>query len=143
MNDDIRHNYPVWDTLFLLLFTCDENVTDEAVDANLKRAGIDMEPAYRRLHNMIEMHRARAQFAAAKETRESIGARIQNIVAPHLGDLRAGIQKLIGNTVSGQEQLAYFHKLEKAASEEDLQSLMDDLEKLAVIRGLRREPETK
>jgi len=142
MSEDMRDKYPVWDRLFLLLYPCDESVTDEEVDADLSRLGLDMGPANRRLHKIVETHRARAQFAAAKNMRASLSERVRDVVAPKIDDLRASVKNLI-NTLIGQEQLAYFHKLEAAASEEDLQSLMDDLEKLATIRQLRNDSQSK
>ncbi|MFO0944046.1 MAG: hypothetical protein U0930_25200, partial [Pirellulales bacterium] len=64
MNDDIRYKYPVWDHLFNLLYPCDESVTNEEVKEELARHGIDMKPAFQRLHKMIEAQRAKAQFAS-------------------------------------------------------------------------------
>lgn len=51
-----------------LLYPCDDSLTDQEVDAELNRLGIDMKPAFHRLHKMIEVHRAKAQFAFAKES---------------------------------------------------------------------------
>ena len=133
----------VWDRLFDLIYPCDEKPTDDEIDADLKRFGIDMRKANLRLHKMIAEQRARAQFLTAKQTRTTIVDRIRDVVAPRLEDLRAGVQGIIGKTLSGQEQFAYFHKLEKAASEDDLQSLMDDLEKLAAIRELGKQNDSQ
>jgi hypothetical protein len=143
MNDDILHNYPVWDRLFELLYPCDENLTDQEVDAEINRLGIDMKPAFSRLHKMIEAQRAKVQFAAAKEKRATLSERIRYVVAPRLGDLRNGIKNIIGKFQGDETQLAYFHKLEGAASEEDLQSLLDDLEKLEAIQELRNDSQSK
>jgi enoyl-CoA hydratase/carnithine racemase len=142
MNDQLRYKYPVWDRLFLLLFPCDESVTDEEVDADLKRLGVDMRPAFQRLHKLVETQRARALFATAKQTRTSIGERVRDVVAPKIEDLRTGVKNLIGH-LGSKDQLAYFHKLEGAATEEDLQSLLDDLDKLAAIRELRNDSQSK
>ena len=140
---DMRHNYPVWDRLFQLFYPCDEQLTDAEIDADLKRAGVDMEAAYRRLNTIVELHRARAKLAGAKQVRASLCEQIHNVVAPRLDDLRSGIKSLINKSLNGPEQLAYFHKLESAATDEDLQSLMDDLEKLAAIRELRDDAQGK
>jgi hypothetical protein len=140
---DMRHNYPVWDRLFQLLYPCDEQLSDAEIDADLKRAGIDMEAAYRRLNTIVELHRARAKLAGAKQIRASLCEQIHNVVAPRLDDLRSGVKNLINKALSGPEQLAYFHKLESAATDQDLQSLMDDLEKLAAIRELRDDAQSK
>ena len=143
MNDDVLHKYPVWDRLFELLYPCDENLTDQEVDAEISRLGIDMKPAFQRLHKMIEAQRAKAQFASAKAKRATIGERIRGVVAPRFDDLRQRVNEFVGKIKGDEAQLAYFHKLEGAASEEDLQSLLDDLEKLEAIQELRNDSESK
>jgi hypothetical protein len=137
MNNESLHNYPVWDRLFELLFPCDENLTDAEVDAEIARLGIDMTPAFRRLHKMIEAQRAKAHFANAKERRIAIAEQIRDIAAPRLDDLRRQVGDFLEKMKSDKAQLAYFHKLERAASEEDLQSLLDDIEKLEALKELK------
>src|SRR5262245_57313308 len=120
MSDQQRPNTDVWDRFLTLLYPCDDTVTDAEVDADLKRLKIDMAPAVRRLHRMIEARQAKAQLAAAQDKRRSMVERIRDVVAPKMNDIRASIQQFIGRMFSGKEQLAYFHKLETAASETDL-----------------------
>lgn len=133
---DQPHSDQVWDRFFTLLYPCDETVTDEEVDADLNRLRIDMVPAFSRLRNMVLAHRAKEKLSTAKETRQALAGKIQDIFAPKLNDIREGIKKLIDRAFAGQEQLAYFHKLESAASEDDLRSLLDDLERLTTLRKL-------
>ena len=145
MSNPQHFNGPVWDRLLDLIYACDDTVTDAEVDDNLKRFGIDMQSANLRLHRMMAEHRARASLAAAKEARPSIVDRIRNVVAPRIDELRTGVKELIGRALNPSERLAYFHKLESVASEQDLESLLDDLEKLAAIRERddRNESSTK
>jgi hypothetical protein len=138
MNDK-RNDGIIWDRLFTLLYPCDERLSDEELEAELKSAGIDMEPGYRRLSAMVETHRARAKLAGAGNVRATLRDKIHNVVAPRIEDLRNGVRSLIGKLKGDQAQLAYFHKLEGAATEEDLQSLLDDLEKLAAMQELRND----
>jgi hypothetical protein len=98
-----------------------------------------MEPGYRRLAAMVEAPRARAKLAGAGNVRASLCDKIHNVVAPRMEDLRNGLRSMIGKLRGDQAQLAYFHKLEGAASEEDLQSLLDDLEKLEAMQELRND----
>jgi hypothetical protein len=44
------------------------------------------------------------------------------------------VKELIGRVFTGPELIAHYHKLDKMASDEDMQSLMDDLNKLAAMR---------
>lgn len=143
MSDLQAHNKKVWDRLFDLLYACDEFISDSEVDADLEQAGIDMQPAFRRLHGMIEQLNARRQFVQARETRRILMEKIAGVVAPNVTDLRAGVRDFIDRVFSGSEHVAFYHKLEKAATEEDLQSLMDDLSRLAQLRQPKETDEPK
>lgn len=134
MSDLQAHNKKVWDRLFDMLYACDESVADAEVDAELQQAGIDMRPAFRRMQQMIEERHARQQFVLAKETRQSMIDKLRSVTGPKVTDLREGVREFIGRVFSGPEQVAHYHKLEKVATEEDLQSLMDDLTRLAEMR---------
>jgi hypothetical protein len=91
---------------------------------------------------MIEAERVKAKFAVAKERRASFGERLRNVLAPKIDDLRNGVKSMIGTLKGEQAQIA-FHKLEGAASEEDLQSLLDDLERLKAMEELGNDSESK
>lgn len=134
MSDLRPHDNQIWDRLFDLLYACDETVTDDEVDADLQQAGIDMTSAFRRLHEMIEQKRAREQFARAPQVRATMLAKLRKVVGSKVNDPRAGVREFIDRVFSGPEQVAHYHKLEKAATDEDLQSLLDDLAMLARLR---------
>lgn len=134
MSDLQPSNNQVWDRLFELLYGCDESITDVEVDADLQRAGIDMRPAYRRFQAMITERQARHRLAMARGTRTSIIEKLRDVVSPQVSDLRTGVRDFIDRVFSGSEQVAHFHKLDKAATDDDLKSLMDDLCRLAEIR---------
>ena len=134
MSDLKRFGNDVWDRLLDLLFDCDEQGSNAEVKARLQAAGIDMRPAYRRMHHMIAEKKAREQLAAAAATRQSMMQKLCGIVAPPVEDLRTGIRNLIDRVFTGSAQVAHYQKLEKAASDEDLRSLLEDLTKLAALR---------
>jgi len=134
MSDLEAYDNKVWDRLFELLHARDETITDTEVGDELRQAGIDMHPAFRRLHEMIEQRKARQQYAQAREVRTLMMEKLRPVVGPKVDDVRAGLRELIDRVFSGPEQVAHYHKLEKAATDEDLQSLLDDLTKLAELR---------
>lgn len=143
MSDLQRHDNRVWDFFFDLLYSCDETISDPEVDADLQRAGIDMRPAVSRLQRMIEQKKARARFTQARDLRTSMIDKVRDVVAPHVQNLRDGVSELIDRVFTGPELIAHHHKLEKAATDEDLQSLMDDLSRLAALRENRDKDEPK
>lgn len=143
MSDLRFQDTKVWDRLFDILYGCDESITDAEVEIDLQQARIDMRPAFRRMHDMIEQVKARQQFVQARETRQSMLDKLRDVVGPKVTDLRHGVREFIDRVFSGPEQVAHYHKLEKAASEEDLQSLMDDLTRLAELRQAKDEDAPK
>ncbi|MGD0463891.1 MAG: hypothetical protein ABSB74_15500 [Tepidisphaeraceae bacterium] len=139
MSDLKRFGNDVWDRLFDLLYDCDKEAGDAAVKARLQSAGIDMRPAYRRMHLMIEERKARKQLAQAAATRALMINKLQMVITPRVDNLRAGIKNLIETAFTGSAQVAHYQKLEKASSEDDLKTLFEDLTRLAALR----EPQDK
>lgn len=143
MSDLKRFGNDVWDRLFDLLYDCDEQGTNAEVKSRLQAAGIDMRPAYRRMHQMIAERKARAQLAGAAAVRQSMMQKLAGVIAPPVEDLRTGIRNLIDQAFTGTAQVAHYQKLENAASEEDLRSLLEDLTKLATLRQEQDESKAK
>ncbi len=136
MSDHLHPESVVWDRFLAFLYPCDDSMAIEEIDADLVRAGIDVDAAYERVRKLVAMQTARAKLESAKSIRESVADRVREVVAPKMEDLRTRVTDLISRTGNGSQQLAYFHKLGEAATEEDLQSLMDDLEKLVALSDL-------
>ncbi len=129
----------VWDRFFDLLYPCDEKVTPEVARAELQRVGVDMKRAYSRLHEMIEAKRAQQRLADARATRGSLLGTIRDVVGPTMENLGATLDDFIRRNFPGEQQAVHFHRLQKAASPEDLQSLLDDLTRLAALEKLKDE----
>jgi hypothetical protein len=123
-----QYDDKVWDRFFDSLY-CDEPSREE-VRERLRAAGIDVAPAVQRVQQALKTARARAELEAARVARRPLLERMQGIVSPVTEQLREGLRALINERFSGSGQLAYFRKLEEAASEEDLQSLLEDLRRL-------------
>jgi CO dehydrogenase/acetyl-CoA synthase gamma subunit (corrinoid Fe-S protein) len=141
MTSDIhRHRDDLWEQLFDLLYDCEGEVSDEQVKADLKKAKIDMRSANARLMQMVDEKRAQEEISRAPKARASALDMLRGILAPKIKDLRVGVQALIAR-VGGPEQAVFNHKLEKAATEQDLQSLMDDLHRLSVLRESEKKNE--
>ena len=137
MSDLQRYDNRGWDRFFDLLYPCDESVTPEATRAELQRAGIDMRRAYGRLQQMIEAKRAQEQLARARAIRAGVINTIRGVVGPKVENLRASLDEFIARNFSGEAQVAHYHKLQKAATDDDLQSLLDDLNRLAALEKMK------
>ncbi|MGD0769924.1 MAG: hypothetical protein ABSB42_17200 [Tepidisphaeraceae bacterium] len=127
-----QYSDEVWDRFFDFVFPCDEKLTRQEVQAELQRQGIDARPAIARVREALEARRAREALTFARESRSDLLTKAKNVSAPVGQALRETLRQIISR-LSGSEQAAYFHKLERAASEDDMQSLLEDLHRLDAI----------
>ena len=138
MTDPNRPDCEVWDRFIELIYPINESLDEEQIDKDLERNGINVDSALIRMNGMIELFQAKRNLENAGEKRAKLSEKVRDIIAPPIENLRSGIKELV-NDLSENKQLAYFHKLEEAASEEDLQSLMDDIRKLDALDELGNE----
>lgn len=130
MSGELRHySDEVWDRFFDFVLACDKGLSRDEIRAELKRRGIDAAPAFARVKEALEAVKAREALQHAKIARSSALAKLRPVSAAPGQSLRSTLQELIGR-LTGQQQAAYFHKLEKAATDNDLQSLLEDLHRL-------------
>lgn len=130
MSGELQHySDEVWDRFFDFVLACDKGLSRDEVQAELKRKGIDTAAAFARVKEALEAVKAREALAHAKIARSSSLAKLRPVKAAPGQSLRSTLQELIGQ-LTGQQQAAYFHKLEKAATDNDLQSLLEDLHHL-------------
>ena len=130
MSSDLRrYSDEVWDRFFDFVLTCDKTLPRDEVHAALKRRGINPAAAFERVKEALKTREARAALERAREARPSSLAKMRTVTRPAGRSLRTTLQDIIGK-LTGQQQAAYFHKLEKAATDDDLQSLLEDLHHL-------------
>ncbi|MBL8792468.1 MAG: hypothetical protein JNM56_01045 [Planctomycetia bacterium] len=129
-----RSGDDVWDRFFDFLY-CEEDPPRTEVQQQLRELGIDMQPALRKVRGALEARSARTRLEAARAERPSLAARFGQLLAPAAEQLRDKLHELIARRLSGTAQAAYFRKLEAAASNQDLQSLLDDLHRLEQLAG--------
>jgi hypothetical protein len=82
----------------------------------------------------LQATHARAGLEAARAERPGLMERIKRVVAPVAGGLREHLQTVIGSKLQGSVQAAYFRKLERAATDDDLQSLLEDIYRLEALQ---------
>src|SRR5262249_3710532 len=97
------------------------------VKDELKRRGIDVTRAVHAVREAMERKRARASLSAVATKRAGLLQRFQQQIGKSLEVGRAELQRLISERLTGHVQQAYFNRLESAASDEDLRSLLTDL----------------
>lgn len=135
MADFTRFREPAWDRFFDFVYECDDGLTDAQVDAELRRRGIDVTKAFGRAQQALQSARARAQLEEARRSRPGLVEQLRGVTGSAAGVALDELRRLITQKSGGKLQPAYFRKLESAASEEDLRSLLQDIERLDALSG--------
>lgn len=133
MGDLSRFQEPIWDRVFDFVFDCEEDLSREQVQEELRRRGIELTQAHKRVHKALATARARIELEVARESRPRILARLGRIVPPEVDATLDDMKRAIAAQFQGQMQLAFFRKLETAESEDDLRSLLEDAYALDIL----------
>lgn len=143
MNDKIPPSEKVWDQFVDLIYSGNDDFDDMAyVESELEKFGVDTDSAVTRMRRLVEKHAANQRLVNAGDRLKKLTEAVSDVVAPPIADLRKKVRSLI-NVQNGSKQLAYFHQLEDAATEDDLTSLLDDLEKLSALEELTKDEENE
>jgi len=132
MKDNLKHfDANLCEKLFDFIYPDEENMTRKEVQAELQRLKIDMRPAIEKLNMALnfcnEKQKAQAELKIAREKRPALIDKLKQIKLPSFPSLRDEIQKRITQYLSVPQQATYFRKLEEAASEQDLKTLLEDI----------------
>ena len=130
MTDPRRFPDPVWDRFFEFVFPCDEPMTRAEVQGELSRLGIDVRGACSKVQQALLAREAQAELKNAKDRRLQILEKLEGVIAPVTEGIRDNLRALISGCFKGTVQAAYFRRLESAATDADLQSMLDDIHKL-------------
>jgi hypothetical protein len=133
MADLKKYSDPIWDRFFGFVFPDDEPAMREEVQKELQRLGLDVKKAVARVQLALQATQARADLKGARAERPRLMERIKQVVAPAVEGLREHLQSLIGQKLQGSVQAAYFRKLEQAATDDDMQSLLEDIYRLEAL----------
>lgn len=132
MKDNLKHfDANLCEKLFDFIYPDEENMTRKEVQAELQRLKIDMRPAIEKLNMALnfcnQKQKAQAELKIAREKRPALIDKLKQIKLPSFPSLRDEIQKRITQHLSVPQQATYFRKLEEAASEQDLKTLLEDI----------------
>jgi len=120
----------VWDKVFEFITPSVGEVSRQEVQTELKRAGIDMRDAIHRVRLSLEAVSARDSLAKARERRPDLITRVISITQEQVNNVREFVHNLIEKNVSNELKPVYFRKLESAATDQDLNSLLEDIRRL-------------
>jgi hypothetical protein len=119
------------DKLLSFIYPDESEMSDEEIQRELQRLNIDMRPAIQKLVMALnfcnQKQEARAKLKAARERRSSLLEKLKQIKMPSLPDMRGELRRIIMEQLNASQQSVYFRKLEEAASEQDLKTLLEDI----------------
>ncbi len=137
MADFSRFQAPAWDRFFDFICEGEEELTDEQVRQELRRRDIDVTRALSEVQQVVRTARARQELEAAKRSRPAILERLKRIRKrlPDVGESLEDIKRALALELQGRAQLqgTFFRKLEAAASEDDLRTLLEDSQLLDLL----------
>ena len=85
------------------------------------------------LRKIQQSEDARTVLESARKSRPSVVARLMKLELPSGPVIREKLKEMIRNRLAGHQQAVYARKLEDAASDEDLRSLLEDLSRLEAL----------
>ena len=137
MKDSDRFDDRTWKRFIAFVVPDEDGMTYQEVEAELQHMGIDtrraLEKVQRALSQTEASRAAQAALEEARRRRPSLIAKLHGMVSGVGHMAEEDIRQVIRERFSGTEQAAFFRKLESAASEEDLKSLLEDMSMLDVI----------
>jgi hypothetical protein len=137
MADFSRFQAPAWDRFFDFICEGDEELSDDQVRDELRHRGIDVTRALSKVQQAVCAARARKELEAAKRSRPAILERLKRIRKrlPDVGGTLDDVKRALASELQGRPQLqgTFFRKLEAAASEDDLRSLLEDSQLLDLL----------
>ena len=132
MGNNLEHfDANLCEKLFDFIYPDEKNMTRKEVQAELQRFNIDMRPAMAKLDMALnacyERQKAQAKLKTAREKRLTLLEKFKQFKMPSLPEMRNGLQQIITQHLNPSQQPVYFRKLEEAASEQDLKTLLEDI----------------
>jgi hypothetical protein len=132
MGNNLEHfDANLCEKLFDFIYPDEKNMTRKEVQAELQRFNIDMRPAMAKLDMVLnacyERQKAQAKLKTAREERVTLLEKLKQFKMPSLPNMREALQQMITQNLNPSQQLVYFHKLDEAASEQDLKTLLEDI----------------
>lgn len=137
MTSPERFQQQDWDALFDALAEETTGLTAEEIRANLKAHRIDVSPAVERVKRAISTNRARAALDAASSERQQIAARFRQLrkaVTHPLEEAKRRVAEVLDQFQRNAVPQTYFNRLREATTDEDIRSLVEDLEGLELLR---------
>lgn len=121
------HENASWDALFDFLADELGEMSEEEVRAELRSFRIRVDPTVHRIKHALQAAQAREAMERAPARRARLLDKLRIVALQPIENARRDIRALLQAQRLSTVHQVYFNRLESAASEEDLRSLVEDL----------------
>ena len=132
MNDKPPYSPETWNKFLDLIGPDTDELTREEVQKQLRASGVDTAAILSRVRNTIQRHADRESLAQAAQKRDQL-LRSQPSVLDSVKKTRDALLDAIRSLGNPGLAQVYMNRMEQAATDEDLQSLLEDLEQAKAV----------
>lgn len=122
-----HHDNAVWDRFFAFIAVDVEKMSASEIGTELQQAGIDPRFAFLRVKEALQARRAREMLKRAQVERPGGIGRLLAASFTPIDNVRKTLDEMIAKRVPQAQRPVYYNRLEKVATDADLQSLLEDL----------------
>ncbi|TAH37009.1 MAG: hypothetical protein EYC70_08485 [Planctomycetota bacterium] len=141
MADLARFDEDAWGRFLAFVLDEGDAVSPAEVQAAVQRLGMDLRPAVARVQAAMRSAAARAALERARSLRPSLVQKILEHTCRGGDSPRDQLRAWIDAGVAAPQRAVFYRRLEYASTEEDLRSLLEDLQRLDLLASLSREPD--
>ncbi|MBX3404528.1 MAG: hypothetical protein KF699_14045 [Phycisphaeraceae bacterium] len=125
-----RFDNLAWDRFFDFVAPDVAQMSMSELDAELQRAGVDMTKAVASVRLALDARAAREKLARAREMRATITKKLCDYALGPMEDARQILHQMISTCAPQAQRGVLFRKLEQAATDDDVRSLLEDIQRL-------------
>lgn len=125
-----RFDNQAWDRFFDFVAPDVAQMSTSELDAELQRAGVDVSRAVAQVRLALDARAAREKLARAREMRATITKAVCDFTLGPMKDARQILHQMISTCAPQAQRGVLFRKLEQAATDDDVRSLLEDIQRL-------------
>ena len=126
-------NDAAWDAFFDFLAEESGKMSNDEIRAELRSHRINVEPTVDRIKLALQAVQAREALHKAPAKRTRLLGRLRELAVQPLEDARRDLRALLQKLGPEPIEQVYFNRLESAATDEDLQTLVEDLAAIELL----------
>ena len=128
-----RRDDAAWDAFFDFIAEEAVEMNEDDIRAELRSHRINVEPAVDRIKHAVQAAQARQAMDKAPAQRTRLLRRLRELTVQPLEDARRDLRGFLQTLGTEKVHQLYYNRLDSAASDDDIQSLVEDLAALELF----------